>query len=183
MSNLFQKYKGVIRFILIFLGVYILLSFSYHYYLSWSEGKDYYPDYVTYKVAHQSEKLICKMGFPVDVELHEELKGLKLLVHNRYTALIVEGCNAISVIILFIAFVISFYQGIKRTVLFVLVGGTLIYLFNVLRIAIITILYYRFPQYEKILHQIIFPALIYGMVFLLWMYWVKQFKNQKEVNE
>ena len=134
MREMVQKYKGVIRFLMMFLGTYALLSFSYHYYLDWSKGKAFFPDYITHRVAHQSEKLICKMGFPVDVEAHQELKGLKLLIHNRYVSIVVEGCNAISVIILFIAFVVSFYQGLKKTLLFLLVGSVIIYVFNIFRI-------------------------------------------------
>jgi exosortase family protein XrtF len=156
-----------------------VLTLAYRYYLDWSIGKAYFPDYITHTVAHQAEKLICKMGFPVDVVAHESLSGLKLLVHNRYVSVVVEGCNAISVIILFIAFVISFYQGFKKTGLFLFIGSSIIYVFNIFRIAIITILYYRFPAYQELLHQLVFPGLIYGMVFLLWMYWVNQFKITK----
>lgn len=182
MSTLIKQYKGVIRFLLTFLGTYVILSLCYHYYLSASEGGAYFPDYMTYEVASQSEKLICKMGFAVDAEPHETIAGIKLLINKRYVSVVVEGCNGISVMILFLSFVLSFYQGFKKTLVFSLIGLIIIHLFNVLRIAVITILYYRFPQYQEVLHQLIFPGLIYGMVFLLWMYWVKQFKLKTITN-
>lgn len=177
-----QQYKGVIRFLLIFIGSYVLLSVGYHFYLSLSKAGAYFPDYITHQVARASEKLICKMGFPVDTAPHQTLDGIKLLVHKRYVSVVVEGCNGVSVMILFLAFVLSFYQGFKKTILFSLTGLAVIYGFNIVRIAVITVLYYRFPQYQEVLHQLLFPALLYGMVFLLWMYWVKQFKLKKYAN-
>ena len=182
MSTLIKQYKGVIRFLLTFLGTYIVLSLCYNYYLSTSEGGAYFPDYITHKVARASEKVVCKMGFPVDSEPHETIEGIKLLVNKRYVSVVVEGCNGISVMILFLAFVFSFYQGIKKTLIFSIVGVLIIHVSNIFRIAVITVLYYRFPQYQEVLHQLIFPGLIYGMVFILWMYWVKQFKIKTMAN-
>jgi exosortase family protein XrtF len=92
-------------------------------------------------------------------------------------ARIVEGCNAISVIILFIAFVIAFKGDFKKTVLFVLAGSILIHLLNVVRIALIAIALYHYPQHEHLLHGVIFPLIIYGIVFLLWVIWVNQFSS------
>ena len=31
-------------------------------------------------------------------------------------------------------------------------------------------MYYRFPEYQKILHDLLFPAVIYGLVFVLMDY-------------
>lgn len=176
MYDLLLKYKGVIRFLVVFLGTYTVLSFAYHFYLDSSKDGKYFPDYVTSVVADQSEKIICKMGYPVDVEPDDTMPALKLIVHQRHVASVVEGCNAISIMILFVSFVLAFYQGAKRTSIFMIIGLIAIYITNVFRIAILTIMYYRFPQFQEILHQLVFPGIIYGMIFLLWMYWVKQFK-------
>jgi hypothetical protein len=38
-------------------------------------------------------------------------------------------------------------------------------------------MYYRFPEYQKVLHDLIFPAVIYGLVFVLWITWVTFYSN------
>jgi exosortase family protein XrtF len=99
-----------------------------------------------------------------------------LTIDGNYTVNIVEGCNSISVIILFVAFIIAFAENLKKTVLFLFAGAVLIYIVNILRIAILTVALYKYPQHENILHSVVFPGIIYSMVFVLWMVWVRMLK-------
>jgi len=108
---------------------------------------------------------------------------MKLYVNNEFLARIVEGCNAASIIILFISFIIAFAEKFKKTALFLLAGGVLIYVVNIIRIAILTIMYYEYPQYQEILHSVVFPAIIYGMVFILWMIWVRMLSKDEVETE
>jgi exosortase family protein XrtF len=48
---------------------------------------------------------------------------------------------------------------------------------NIGRIALLCIALYDFPQMEHILHGVIFPLVIYGVVFLLWVIWVNKYSN------
>lgn len=157
--------------------VYIGLSIVYKLYLNASVGSQYYPDYVTNLVAYQSEALLNTVGYNTEVARHPDEPSMKLLVNGKYIAKIIEGCNAISVIILFISFIIAFSGKIKTTVLFLLTGSVLIYAVNLVRIVILSIGLYHYPSRSEILHTVIFPAIIYGMVFLLWMLWVNRFSN------
>src|SRR5690554_7241579 len=96
-----------------------------------------------------------------------------LIIDNNYAVNIVEGCNAASVIILFVSFIISFAERFKKTFIFLLAGAVLIYVVNIIRIALLAIALYEFPDYQEVLHSVIFPAVIYGMVFILWIVWVR----------
>lgn len=157
--------------------MYIGLSIVYKLYLNASVGSQYYPDYVTNLVAYQSEVLLNTVGYNTEVARHPNEPSMKLLVNGKYIAKIIEGCNAISVIILFISFIIAFSGKLKTTVLFLLTGSVLIYAVNLVRIVILSIGLYHYPWRSEILHTVIFPAIIYGMVFLLWMLWVNRFSN------
>ena len=77
--------------------------------------------------------------------------------------------------ILFIAFVIAFTGKFKNTVLFVVLGSVLIHVLNVVRIALLSAALYHFPKYEHLLHSVVFPLAIYGVVFLLWVIWVNKY--------
>lgn len=177
MKDLILKYKSVIKFILTFLAVYIVLSFGYRWYLNASEDSSYYPDYVTHQVAKQSELLLNAIGYKAEVVKHPEELSMKLIIRGKYLARVVEGCNALSVIVLFISFIVAFSGRFKTTALFLIFGSLIIYIVNVLRIVVLSIGLYHYPERSEILHVVIFPALIYGFVFVLWMLWVNKFSN------
>ncbi|WP_026753705.1 exosortase family protein XrtF [Sediminibacter sp. Hel_I_10] len=177
MKALFIKYKSVVKFILTFLAVYFVLSFAYKLYLDFSDGSTYYPDYITNLVAVQSDALLDSFGYNAQVIPHPDEPSMKVIVNGKYVARVIEGCNAISVIILFLSFIIAFAGKFKTTFFYMISGSVMIYTVNLFRIVIITIGLYHYPWRRDILHVVIFPMLIYGMVFLLWMFWVNRFSK------
>lgn len=180
MQKLFVKYKLVLRFIFMFLGSYLVLSLCYHLYLSFFRNSGFYPDPITHLVAKQSEVLVDGFGYNAQILPHQAELSIKLIVNQVYLARIIEGCNAISIMILFTSFVISFFGKLKLSLFYILAGMVLIYTMNIIRIAILAIGIYELPQHTAFLHSIIFPLIIYGTVFLLWVAWVHIYaKKQK----
>ena len=183
MRSLLTKYKLVIRFIATFVLVYGVLTIGYKLYLDNSVDSKYYPDYLTQLVGKQTEAVLNTFGYEAIVEPHLDEPSLMVFVNRKYTARVIEGCNGVSIIILFIAFVVAFSDNFKRTFLFLLAGSVLIYAVNLIRIVVLTIGLYHYPWRREILHTVIFPLIIYGMVFLLWMFWVNHFsKTIKQSN-
>lgn len=183
MKELIIKYKSVLKFIATFLIVYSLLSYAYKLYLEGSVGEEYYPDYITNLVARQSEALLDAFGYQAKVIPHPNEPSMKLIINNKFVARVVEGCNAISVIILFVSFIVAFAGKFKTTFFYILAGSVLIYTINLIRIALLSLGLYHYPWRREILHTVIFPLIIYGLVFLLWMVWVNRFSKQKKANE
>ncbi|MEO8933394.1 MAG: exosortase family protein XrtF [Xanthomarina sp.] len=183
MKELILKYKAVIKFILTFLLVYAVLTFLYTVYLEYGSSKTYYPDYITNLVAKQSKELLEVLGYKTQITPHPHEPSMKLIVNNKYLARVIEGCNAVSVIILFASFIIAFSGRLKTTVLYILLGSVLIYITNLLRIVILTIGLYHYPWREHVLHTVIFPAIIYGMVCMLWLFWISRFSNSAKSHE
>ena len=105
---------------------------------------------------------------------------MQVIINDKYVARVIEGCNAISIIILFVSFIVAFASTFKATFLYIIFGSLLIYFTNILRIAFIVVALYKYPQFENILHNIVFPSLIYGMTFLLWVLWVSKFSKLKK---
>jgi exosortase family protein XrtF len=75
--------------------------------------------------------------------------------------------------ILFVSFIVAFAQKFKKTLLYMLGGLALIYATNIIRIVLLSIALYQYPESSDFLHDIVFPGIIYGMVFLLWLFWVR----------
>lgn len=185
MLQLFKKYGVVIRFITIFLGSYFLLSLLYNIYLDFSETQTkYYPDFITNLVSKQSAAIISALGYTAELKPHPEEESMKLLIEGHYLIRVVEGCNSTSVIILFLSFILSFFSNAKATFFYILSGSVLIYAMNLIRIALLSIGIYKYPEYATFLHEILFPLIIYGTVILLWIFWVRIYANlEKNENQ
>lgn len=154
----------------------------YKFYLDVSHGSKYYPDYFTNLVAKQCDVLLHAVGYDARIAPHPEELSMKLIINDKFVARVVEGCNSISVIILFISFIVAFAGKFKATFLYILSGSVLIYIVNLVRIVILSIGLYNYPWRREILHTVIFPLIIYGMVFLLWMFWVNRFSKLEKAN-
>ena len=172
MLKLIRKYKAVSRFIIVFLGTYALLAWGYNWYLDYFSAHDE-PDFLTYLVALQSEVVISAIGYNATVAASTEAPLMHLYIDEKFIARIIEGCNAASIIILFISFMLAFFGKWKSTLLYIVFGIAFIYIINILRIALLSIGIYELPQYSHLLHKIVFPLVIYGSVFLLWILWIR----------
>ncbi len=134
-------------------------------------------DGITNFAGHNVDQLM--RWFNCDIKIFKSISKpyLEVWYNQKYTLRIIEGCNAVSVLILFVSFVIAFSGKFKTTLLFIISGVLLIYILNVIRIALLTILLFYFPEKEHILHGVLFPLIIYGLVFILWIIWVNKFSK------
>ena len=181
MLQLFKKYKSVLRFIVIYLGSYIVLSMVYHLYLVYFISDYYYPDPITHYVARLSERLINIFGFNAQIIPHQKELSMKLIVNDVYLARIVEGCNAVSVMILFTSFILAFFGRWKITLFYIIFGCISISAMNIARISVLAVGLYKFPQHAQFLHGVIFPLIIYGTVFILWVLWARLFSKYQNL--
>lgn len=175
MKKYIVQYKPFLIFLLKFFLSYLILTVLYQIYLNSFDSSSFEVDSITEVVSTQTQQTIELFQYDSQIKPHPKQNSNMLFVEGKNVARVVEGCNAISVIILFIAFVIAFKGSLKKTVFFILAGSCLIYVLNIIRIAIIAIALYHYPQHEHLLHGVVFPLFIYGVVFLLWVIWVNKF--------
>lgn len=168
--ELLTKYKATILFLVKFFSIYILGNILYSQYLA---SFDNQIDIFTLEVAREAKFLL---GFEFD--------GLKLIpvetspvVDIYYSGFalvrVIEGCNSISIFILFLAFVIAFKGKLKHYLWYIPTGLIFLHLVNVFRISLVGYIYFHFNSFTHTFHDYIFPAIIYGSVMLLWIIWVK----------
>ena len=184
LKEILEKNKAVIRFLVLFIGCYLVLAGLYKVYLFYGSSEVYYPDYVTHLVSQQTEAVIEAFGYQSHIEPHPNDASMKLYVEGNYLARVVEGCNAISVLVLFVSFIIAFHTSFKATFLYMVAGSILIYALNVVRVALLAIGIYEYPESQEFLHDTVFPLVIYGILFVLWIIWVKMATAEKRtINE
>lgn len=172
MKKYFIQYQPFLLFLGKFFLAYLMLTVIYQFYLSSINDSI---DAITENVAKLTETTANFFG--VKIATVKDYMQYNIIYKGKVTARIIEGCNAISIIILFISFVIAFSGKLKQTVLFVLGGSLFIYVLNIMRIVVLSVLMYYYPAQEHILHGVIFPLIIYGAVFILWVIWVNKFSK------
>jgi len=177
MKKYFITYRPFIRFLLVFFVTYGLLSFAYNLYLSQYENLEYPVDSFTVMLSEQIKYVSDIIGAETTIDKVAGEQWTRLVYKNQAVARIVEGCNAISVMILFFSFVVAFARKALPTIVFSITGIILIHILNIFRIILIGMLIYHYPQYIHITHGVLFPLAIYGFVFVLWILWVKKFSG------
>lgn len=168
-------YRPFLLFLAIFITTYVVLTFLYQTYLEGFKANEV--DTITKIVGQNTEQLSRLLGLDVSVQYIQAESYVRVYYKKQYMARIVEGCNAISVIILFVSFVVSFLGKLKPMLLFVFFGSLVVYFLNIVRIATFCVLMYYFPEYQHFLHDVVFPLFIYGVVFFLWVLWVIKFSS------
>ena len=172
-----KDFKPVLGILLRFIIIYMVLLFGYQFYLNSfkASGLDPFSRLIAEQVRHVQNVL----GYTTHLYNDIPKEQVWFYVKNGYSTRMVEGCNAVSVMILFLAFIFAFYKG-KQTFVFALVSLVLLYIMNVLRITGLNIVMTDYKEYGKITHDFIFPAIIYGSVVVLWLIWIKFFALRNE---
>lgn len=130
-------------------------------------------------IANQSQFLLNKLGYFTLLIDSNDTKEILFFIKGFVATKMVEGCNAVSVTIFFLAFLFTFYKGVK-TFYYALFGVVFLYIINVLRICFFNIVVIEKPQYTKMMHDYIFPSIIYGAVVVLWLVWMRFFVLRDE---
>jgi hypothetical protein len=104
---------------------------------------------------------------------------IKVIFQSKYVARIVEGCNATSVIIFLFHLWSLFWKNYNLTFLSWRKPSYLCFECNENSSFG---KYFYFPKQEPFLHGV--PLYIYGVVFILWLIWVRKFSRyaQKILN-
>lgn len=154
-----------------------MLSFIYQSYLNQFDQKNNQVDDFTVLVAHQTQTVISFIGEEAYTMPGSNEPSVRMYYRNQWVSRIIEGCNALSVMILFVSFIIAFSGKFKTMLIFILSGIVIIHVFNVLRIALLSMAVYHYPQHQDFLHSVIFPLFIYSVVFFLWVIWVNKYSS------
>lgn len=174
-----NSYKPLILFLLRFFGSYILMIVLYDWYLNFYFDQGMADPFTKFN-ADASAWLFNLMGIRAESLHAGNDKFMRLALDGKFTSIVNEGCNAISVMIIFIAFILAFYTKFKETLLYILISLVLLIFMNILRITLLTYIYKFLKEYSKIGHDYLFPAIIYGTVLILWFVWIKGFVIKKK---
>lgn len=90
---------------------------------------------------------------------------------------IVWGCSGLKQGFIWLCLILTVRGGWKHKIWFIPLGWLCCYLFNILRIFLITLFIEYYPEWFHVLHDYIFKYMFYGMMFGLWVLFVEKIKK------
>lgn len=129
-------------------------------------------DPFTVIVANHSAFLLHFVGINAQIAPSTLLPNVSIILNEQVVVNVYEGCNAINVSILFVAFIMAYKGKFQKAVTFIVLGLMAIYVFNLFRVSGLFLVAKYFPQYLYLTHKFIFTGIIYAFVFFLWFLWV-----------
>jgi exosortase family protein XrtF len=187
---MWNDFKPTLLFLFRFFLTYGLLSAAYGFYIqSYDRLQPSQTDPSTQWVVQQVSFLAEILGYTTEIEeqAHNRYADLPseqtfdtLLLDNKRAIAVEEGCNGLSVMILFVSFVLAFGGKWKKAIWFVPLGLVIIHLANLLRLLILAVLKADHDgNYFHFFHKYGFTAVIYFAVFVLWYVWVQFLVSNK----
>jgi exosortase family protein XrtF len=172
----FEEFKPSIFFLLKFLALYVVGSIAYGVFV-----QAWYPvvDPVTAWVTQQTSALLSVGGWDTSVVEPTHKATANILYEGKAILSVFEGCNGLNVMIIYVAFLVAFGPYRKALLWFIPVGLVVIHLFNLGRIYLLFFVSIKMPQFMYFTHKYFFTAVLYIVVFVLWMIWLWYFKPKK----
>jgi exosortase family protein XrtF len=173
-----KEFKPTIFFLLKFIGIFVVANLLYGLYVTAYAPK---PDPITSWVSYHTAFALQGCGWSAATQDSKTKPTTQLIFEKRSIVSIYEGCNGVNIMIIFVAFLIAF-GPISRTLWwFIPLGLVILHGMNLARIALLFWVSLYKPDFMYFTHKYFFTAILYVVVFLLWIWWVKKFSTVKPV--
>lgn len=124
-------------------------------------------------------------GFTPHFSIAEKVGETFIFLNTSTFPLIRVGasCNGLELLVLFSIFIICYPGNFKSKLWFIPAGCLIIHAVNVIRNFILTLMAEAKSPYFELFHRYIFIFLVYGIIFLLWMWWAGKQSKHMATNE
>jgi exosortase family protein XrtF len=171
----FEEFKPSIFFLLKFLGLYVIGNIVYGFFVhAWYPGVD--P--VTAWVTDQTSYLLTVGGWNTQVAEQSTKAIANILFEGRAILAVFEGCNGVNVMIIYVAFLLAFGPYTKQLVWFIPLGLMVVHAFNLGRIFLLFFVSIQMPKFLYFTHKYFFTAILYIVVFAMWVVWIRISKHR-----
>lgn len=156
-----------IKFVLLFLGSYLLMQLAYTGYL-WIYDPSVDP--LTLFTSRILQTLFSNSSL---VDVPGAVK-VQFLINGKAIVNIKEGCNGLSVGIALLAFLVAFTAKAKEYFVFVPVCFLILFVSNIIRLYVLVQIRQSFPEYFVLFHEYVFPIILYAVAFVMMILWVRK---------
>jgi exosortase family protein XrtF len=173
-----KEFAPTILFLVKFLVIYLIGNFVYGLYATAYEPA---PDPATHWVTDQTASVLTTFGWLTVAESRTDKATTELSHDGKRVLAVYEGCNGLNVMVIFAAFLVAFGPIKKELLWFIPVGLLIIHLMNLARITLLFLVSIYMKHYLYFTHKYFFTAILYVVVFILWVWWVRMFSSKKVV--
>jgi exosortase family protein XrtF len=170
------------RALYLFLGKALLLYIVWNLlYQGWISKHTLLEQQMTSSLGVVSSKLMNRLGYnttAIDDFKDPQAAYSKILLDGQPLVLIAHACNGLTLLVLFIGFILIYPGDWKVKTLYILLGSILIYLINVIRILILLLNMIYFQGSFDFNHKYTYTIAVYVCVFVLWMLWANRFSKK-----
>jgi len=169
--------RPIIWFLVRFFATYSILSITYSWYISGFTTKS--GDPITMLVSEQIVAIGDLLGN--DWKLYEpgNEKSIWIMENDYSLVRMFEGCNGITIMILFVSFLFGLSAFHSSLLWFIPAGLLLIHLANLIRIYALILVQVNRPEWTGFVHKYLFTLILYAFVFALWVWWVQILKKKR----
>lgn len=160
--------KKLILFVAKALGLLLLWIFGYE---LWLKGEGTLDNWLTSLAASHSSALFSLFGY--DISHRMTSYGEAMVIGEKTLLYIAHSCNGLILYAMFAGFILIFSGKWYHKLWYIGAGLALIYSVNILRIIGLSLIQLSYPAYLDVSHKYIFTIVVYSIIFLLWMWWVK----------
>jgi exosortase family protein XrtF len=169
-----KEYREAIIFLVKYVVIYLVLNTAYSYYVN-----HYSPDAdpLTIVVTQHTEGLLSLVDRHVGYQVLKGNMNVPVTRSGQTVMMVYEGCNSINVIIVFLAFIISFKGPLRLFIRYFLLGLLAVYLINLFRLMGLYAIALHSPDNFYFFHKFFFTGIIYTVVFIIWYFWMTDVKR------
>ena len=169
LKNINQQDKFIASFVLKGFGLYIAWFLLYDNWLL----KDGFVDH--FLIQH----LVSATSLILDFIGYETFQYADAVgIDGTHGVLIGAPCNGIELFALFFGFIVIFPGKIIDKLIYIPIGLLVIHLLNIIRLVSLALVVLYSPDSLDFNHKYTFTIIIYGIIFLMWMLWVKKFSKK-----
>lgn len=141
-------------------------------------------DFFTHLAATGSRYLIELFSGVKPNGYYNPLKSTYHVFDSRAHVLIGEPCNGFDLFYLCVAFIIAIPNvSWQRKLIFSISGFLILFISNLLRVAALFFVAKNMPDWFDTFHKTIFQLLVYGIMFAIWIIYLKPLHGQKQQKE
>jgi exosortase family protein XrtF len=174
-KNFYSDNKDLIRFLA---SAFVLL-------IVWVLATTFFPVaintihyYIIVPQADISAMVLRWFGYIVDQDYMVNGCEARLAFAGTGAICIGTGCSGLELFVLFLGFIMLMPGRLKDKMWFIPLGLLAILVLNIIRIILLSVIYYHWPQHLDFNHKYTFVIIVYGAIFGLWVLWVSKFANR-----
>jgi exosortase family protein XrtF len=171
-----SKLKKAGLFVVKFLALYFGLNLLYY---GWVRLAFPETIFFTDLAAYQTVFFLELLGEPVTSLVDNLYPKIYILQGSEYILSVYEGCNGVSLFIIFSSFIIGYFKLDWKLTVFFLFGLLIINISNVLRIAGLYYISIYFPQQVYFYHKYLFTGILFIIVISLWYWAINKYHDSR----